>query len=141
MDGLPNVITTQPSTRIYFPRDSSSGGSSNSSPKKNNARHETALGFGFVNEAGSSGFKRTPYSFPVGTVIVRERLWVANGKPDQLVVMIKRPLNFNRKANGWEFLTVNGEATKVLKREKDGKCLQCHQEAARDDFVFPMKKR
>jgi hypothetical protein len=55
--------------------------------------------------------------------------------------MIKREKNFNRKANGWEFLTVNGAGTKILKREKNGKCLKCHASAAPNDFVFPMEKR
>ncbi len=136
MDGLPNIITTQSSTRIYFPRDSGL-----SRRRKDDGRHETALGFGFVNETGRSGFKRKPFAFPVGTVIVRERLWVPAGKPDQLVVMIKHDKRFNRKANGWEFLTVSGDGTKILKREKDGKCLKCHASAAQNDFVFPMEKR
>lgn len=136
MDGLPNIITTQPSTRIYFPRDSAPSRS-----RKNDGRHETALGFGYVNEVGRNGFQREPFSFPVGTIIVRERLWYGSANPDRLVVMIKRERSFNRKANGWEFLSVSGDGTKILKREKDGKCLKCHAEAAKDDFVFPMEKR
>ena len=136
MDGLPNIITTQPSTRIYFPRDSAP----NRRPK-DDGKHETSLGFGYVNEVGRSGFQRKPFSFPVGTVIVRERRWSPSSDPDRLGVMIKREKHFNRKANGWEFLTVSGDATKILKREKDGKCLKCHASAAQDDFVFPMEKR
>lgn len=136
MDGLPNIITTQPSTRIYFPRDSAP-----SRRRKDDGKHETSLGFGYVNEIGRNGFQRKPFSFPVGTVIVRERLWYASGNPDRLVVMIKREQSFNRKANGWEFLTASGDGKEILKREKDGKCLKCHASAARDDFVFPMEKR
>ena len=136
MDGLPNIITTQPSTRIYFPRDSAP-----SRRRKDDGKHVTSLGFGYVNEVGRNGFKREPFSFPVGTVIVRQRLWYAAGNPDRLVVMIKREKRFNRKANGWEFLTVNGDGTNILKREKDGKCLKCHAAAAQNDFVFPMEKR
>jgi hypothetical protein len=51
--------------------------------------------------------------------------------------MVKHERDFNRKANGWEFLTINGDATKVLKREKQGNCLKCHATAANNDFVFP----
>jgi len=94
-----------------------------------------------VNEVGKSGFKREPFTFPVGTVIVRERLLTAASPPDRLVVMIKREKSFNRKADGWEFLTVTGDGTNILKREKDGKCLKCHSSAAQNDFVFPMEKR
>ena len=136
MDGLPNIITTQPSTRIYFPRDSAPSRST-----KDDGRHTTALGFGYVNEIGKRGFQREPFSFPVGTVIVRERLWYAAANPDRLVVMIKREKSFNRKANGWEFLTVSGYGKEILKREKTGKCLKCHASAAQNDFVFPMEKR
>jgi len=138
MDGLPNVITPETTTRVHFPPDPSPRTSTRDDPKHET---ETALGFGFVNETGRSGFKHKPFVFPVGTVIVRERLWVAAGKPDQLVVMIKHEKSFNRKANGWEFLKVTGDGSKILKREKNGKCLKCHAEAARDDFVFPMEKR
>ena len=137
MDGLPNVITMGNSSKINFPRfDPPSDRAT-----KDDGKHETSLGFGYVNEVGRSGFQREPFRFPVGTVIVRERLWYASGNPDRLVVMIKREKSFNRKANGWEFLTVTGDGTKILKREKDGKCLKCHASAARDDFVFPMEKR
>ena len=136
MDGLPNVITTKPTTRIYFPRDTAPSGG-----PKDDGKHAASFGFGYVNEVGRSGFERKPFSFPVGTVIVRERRWAPSSDPDRLVVMIKRGKNFNRKANGWEFLTVSGAGTMILKREKDGKCLKCHASAAQNDFVFPMEKR
>lgn len=136
MDGLPNVITTKPSTRIYFPRDSAPSGR-----RKDDGKHVTSFGFGYVNEVGRRGFEREPFSFPVGTIIVRERRWWASSDPDRLVVMIKHEKSFNRKSNGWEFLTLNGVGTKILKREKDGKCLKCHASAAQNDFVFPMEKR
>ena len=136
MDGLPNIITTQPSTRIYFPSDSAPRRS-----RKKDLNHHTALGFGYVNEIGRDGFQRQPFIFPVGTVIVRDRRWSASASPDRLVVMIKREHSFNRKASGWEFLAVNGEGTKILKREKDGNCLKCHADAKANDFVFPMVKR
>jgi len=137
MDGLPNVITTGNSTRVRFPRSDPPPDRST----KGDGRHATSLGYGYVNEVGKSGFKREPFTFPVGTVIVRERLLTAASPPDRLVVMIKREKSFNRKADGWEFLTVTGDGTNILKREKDGKCLKCHSSAAQNDFVFPMEKR
>ena len=137
MDGLPNVITTGNSTRIRFPRFDPP----HTRSPKDDGRHATTLGFGYVNEIGRRGFKREPFSFPVGTVIVRERLLTAASAPDRLVVMIKRERRFNRKANGWEFLAFSGDGMKILNREKDGKCLKCHASAALNDFVFPMDKR
>ena len=137
MDGLPNVITTGNTTKLRFPRFDPPPTRS----RKDDGKHVTTLGFGYVNEIGRGGFKREPFSFPVGTVIVRERRLWASLDPDRLVVMIKREKRFNRKANGWEFLTVTGDGTKLLEREKDGKCLKCHASAAQNDFVFPMEKR
>ena len=137
MDGLPNVVTTGNNTKIRFPRLDPPPTRS----RKDDGRHAATLGFGYVNEIGRRGFEREPFTFPVGTIIVRERLLTATSHPDRLVVMIKQEKRFNRKANGWEFLTVSGDGTKILKREKDGKCLKCHASAVENDFVFPMGKR
>ena len=73
-------------------------------------------------------------------MIVRETMLLSSSTPERLMVMIKREKNFNRKASGWEFLTINGEGTRILKREKSGKCLECHVSATENDFVFPEEK-
>ena len=70
-------------------------------------------------------------------MIVREKLPGMNMNPERLVVMIKHEKEFNPRANGWEFLIVNGEGTRVLKREKSGQCLKCHVSVSNNDFVFP----
>lgn len=136
VSGLPNVITTGTTTRIQFARPPDR----TPRPRKD-VQHTTTLGFAYVNEIGRSTFDREPFNFPVGSIIVRERLLAGSSTADQLVVMIKREKSFNRKANGWEFLSVKGDGTRILKREKDGKCLKCHASAAQNDFVFPMEKR
>ena len=99
--------------------------------------HETSYGLAYVNEIGRTGFTRKPFVFPTGTMIVREKLRALNAAPERLVVMIKHELNFNPKANGWEFLTVSGDGSKVVKRQKTGACLDCHMGAANNDLVFP----
>ncbi len=99
--------------------------------------HETFYGLAYVNEVGRPGFSRKPFAFPTGTMIVREKLRTLNADPERLVVMIKHERLFNPRANGWEFLTVSGDGTKVLKREKGGQCLKCHRDASTNDFVFP----
>jgi Cytochrome P460 len=53
-----------------------------------------------------------------------------------LVVMVKRERGFNPKANDWEFLTVSGDLKKIEKREKEGKCRDCHASETSNDFVF-----
>lgn len=136
-DGLPNIITTGTTTKIQVapPPDRSP------TRPRNDVTHTTTLGFAYVNEIGRSAFDRKPFKFPAGSIIVRERLLPGASNADQLVVMIKHEKSFNRKGNGWEFLTISGDATKIMKREKDGKCLKCHKQAAGNDFVFPIEKR
>ena len=76
-------------------------------------------------------------TFPEGSIIVREKLSSpAATSPEILVVMIKREKNFNPRANDWEFLTINGDVKKIVKREKEGKCQQCHASEAKHDFIF-----
>ena len=136
LDGLSNVATSGGTTRIHFPRP---GEVSPASRRSDNDRptHTTTLGFAYVNEVGRSAFQQKPFLFPAGSIIVRERLATLTSRPDILVVMVKHERDFNRKANGWEFLTISGDATRILKREKQGNCLKCHASAAGNDFVFP----
>jgi len=138
-DGLSNVAIHGPTTRIQFPRPGevspSSSGSKSSGPK-DRPTHTTSYGFAYVNDIGRPALGQKPFAFPAGSIIVREKLATLTSPPQVLVVMVKHDQSFNRKANGWEFLTINGDGTKVLKREKEGNCLKCHSAAAGDDFVF-----
>jgi len=136
MDGLANIPTTAGTTRIHNRRL----GEMDPSPDRTNRdkpTHATTLGFAYANAVARGGFQKQPFVFPVGSILVRETLLVRDAQPNRLVVMIKHEHSFNRRANGWEFLAVNGDATKILKRERGGKCLECHVTAAGNDFVFP----
>lgn len=75
--------------------------------------------------------------FPEGSVFVRAKLRTEGGTPELLAAMIKRKKGFNPAGNDWEFLTTNGSATKIKKREKTGACQRCHGSARIKDFVFP----
>jgi len=113
-------------------------------PERSNKQsdgHLTTLGFAYANKVGRVAFGRQTFVFPTGSIIVRERLLTPSSNPDQLVVMIKHERNFNRQADGWEFLTVSGDMTKVIRREKEGNCLKCHASASNNDFVFPLDGR
>jgi len=75
--------------------------------------------------------------FPAGSIIVREKLKSpGDARPELLTVMIKRARGFNPQAGDWEFLTVDGGATKIQGRQKKGSCLDCHQ--TQWDYVFPL---
>ena len=104
--------------------------------------HESGspLGTVYVNElaaqviaAGKSG------TFPLGSIIVREKLAKPNDKEPELVaVMIKREPGFNPEGGDWLFLTADGTLTKIRERQKTGSCLGCHKSERANDFVFPL---
>src|SRR6185295_15035448 len=76
--------------------------------------------------------------FPLGAIIVREKLAKADDtQPQLLAVMIKRGRGFNPKANDWEFLLLDGTMNKILARQKEGSCLECHASQEQRDFVYP----
>ena len=114
---------------------------STSKNKKGGGHDAGALTYGVVyaNGLAHDAFARAAAGagFPVGSVIVREKL----SKPDDpapqlLTLMVKRAPGFNPKGGDWEFLTVNGGLTKVTGRQKKGSCLDCHASQRERDFVY-----
>ena len=112
-------------------------------PQKNKATHgDGSTSFGVIygnplaHEAASA---EPPIRYPLGSILVREKLAKADdAQPQLLVVMIKRARGFNPAANDWEFLTVNGTITKIKERQKRGSCLNCHASQKERDFVYPV---
>lgn len=111
-------------------------------PEKEPATHAGAESFGVVyaNAAARRSIESLePQTFPVGSIIVREKLASADSElPDLLAVMIKRAPGFNSKAGDWEFLLVEGNASKIIERQKKGSCLDCHASQSARDFVYPL---
>jgi hypothetical protein len=132
--GLSRIAISQGTTRIRFPAP---GAVSPSRPKVDTT-HTSTFGVAYVNDIARASIssEKSP-KFPTGSILVREKLLTLNAtSPAVLVVMIKREKGFNPKANDWEFLTVSGDLKKIEKREKEGKCQQCHASEAKNDFVF-----
>lgn len=94
-----------------------------------------------MNDLASKVFSgESTQVFPVGSVIVREKLSNLDAKqPELLAVMIKRERGFNRKAGDWQFLTVDGAVSEVKEDKKKDACLKCHESARDRDFVFQLK--
>ena len=91
----------------------------------------------YVNSIGKDEMmtKKNP-KFPVGTVIVKEKLSSPESQtPELLTVMIKREKGFNPEVGDWEFMTLDGEATKVTSRGKLENCQACHLDYEQNDFV------
>ena len=136
--GLARIATSQGTTRIWFPAPGVISSSSASTHKRDVSHTLTTFGFAYVNDlARDSMLGKGTARYPTGSILVREKLSTPTApSPDVLVVMIKREKGFNSKANDWEFLSVSGDLKKIEKREKEGKCQQCHASEAKNDFVF-----
>ena len=108
-------------------------------PRKDqqNNLHQTIFGAVYLNDVARTSLTQSkPFTYREGAVIVREKLETEAGAPELLTAMIKRKKGFNPEANDWEFLLINGDATKITKREKTGSCQSCHQSVSAKDFVF-----
>jgi hypothetical protein len=132
--GLPNIVTSQASTRIRFPAP----GTISPTRAKPDKTHTSTFGVAYGNDIARRAILSTgTLRFPTGSILVREKLLTPTAaNPSVLVVMIKREKGFNPKANDWEFLTVSGDLRKIENREKEGKCRACHASEAKNDFVF-----
>jgi len=91
----------------------------------------------YVNDIGKDEMVTKKYpKFPIGTVIVKEKLTTAESKePELLTVMIKRGKDYNPKVGDWEFLTFNGAGTETTARGKLENCQTCHLVEKPTDYV------
>lgn len=91
----------------------------------------------FVNSVGREAMmtKQEP-KFPVGSMVVKEKF----GKPDStnpelLTAMIKREAGYNPEGGDWEYLVLDGAASKIVERGKLTRCSGCHVPYKRSDFI------
>jgi len=135
--GLENLIVGPGNTTIQFPYP---GAMTPDRPKrsKTDEEHASTFGFAYANDlAREFLLSKRDGRLPIGSIIVREKLRARDSTTAEvLVVMFKQKSGFNQKANDWEFLTISGDLKKIVEREKEGKCLQCHASEAKNDFVF-----
>lgn len=91
----------------------------------------------FVNSIGREAMmtKLKP-KFPVGSIIVKEKLESPEStEPEVLTVMIKRKSGYNPENGNWEYLVLDGAATKIVEQGKLERCAVCHRSYTRSDFV------
>lgn len=108
------------------------------SPGTSHRRDASSFGVVYVNEiARRAMLDMLQPQFPVGSVIVREKMRSTRDfEPQLLAVMVKRERGFNKKANDWEFMLLDGRASAVTMRQKTGECRSCHVSEKKNDFVF-----
>ena len=144
VEHVPRVFTSRGTTRIINEGEMvpHSGRPAPAPPKREATHVESGISYGVVyaNERARTAFDALlPTTFPAGSVIVREKLSGHDAEsPELLAVMIKRAPGFNPKAGDWEFLLLDGAASKVIERQKKGSCLDCHASQSERDFVYPL---
>jgi hypothetical protein len=92
----------------------------------------------YVNDIGSKAMlsQKDP-SFPVGTVIVKEKLASKESQtPELLTVMIKQKEGFNQASGDWEYAVMDGTGTRLQVRGDLQNCQSCHLAKQGSDYVF-----
>lgn len=88
----------------------------------------------YVNERGSAAMASPTDIFPVGSIIVKEKLPTPNAtQPELLTVMVKREQGYFPEGGDWEYRVYDGQ----LRQMEAGRltlCAACHQKAV--DRVF-----
>jgi hypothetical protein len=70
--------------------------------------------------------------FPPGAIIVKEKRETTDGAPVMMTNMVKHDKGFGADLNEWEFLVMDGAATKAA---NVGSCKKCHAGFEHTDFV------
>lgn len=97
-----------------------------------------SYGVVYVNELAREAMMgaREP-RFPVGSIIVREKLSTPEStEPQLLSIMIKREKGYDRAGGDWEFIVADNPEGKLRRLEKKINCLSCHGAQSGNDYVF-----
>ena len=90
----------------------------------------------FVTSAGAGAMKDVKAAFPIGTVILKQKLAKKDdGAPVLYTGMLKREKGFNATCGDWEFFLVSGDGKTVTDRGKIQSCMRCHVKYSGSDFV------
>lgn len=105
-------------------------------PMLNKSPHKDKYISVYVNNIGKSAMMdQLKPQFPVGTVIVKEKLDQEDSKtPELLTVMVKREKGFNKELDDWEFLVFDGTAAQAQNIEAES-CQRCHEAYTNTNFI------
>lgn len=74
--------------------------------------------------------------FPIGSMIVKEKLGSPDSTtPEVLTAMIKREPGYNPDSGDWEYLVLDGAASKIVEQGKLTRCSGCHRPYQHSDFI------
>lgn len=90
----------------------------------------------YVTPAAEPAMKQSAVSFPLGTVILKQKLATPTAKvPELYTGMLKREKGYNPDCGDWEFFTLSGDAKSVTSRGRIESCMDCHKRYPSSDFV------
>jgi len=91
----------------------------------------------YVNRVGEAAMMRQERpQFPIGSVIVKEKLPLKGERPELLTVMRKRSSAGGATGDGWEYLVLAGNAAPLPRVGSDKHCRACHANQKETDYVF-----
>ncbi|MCE9610855.1 MAG: cytochrome P460 family protein [Chthoniobacter sp.] len=104
--------------------------------KKENGPHYNTWVHLYVNESAEQTLARKQHTFPVGAVVVKEKLG------DQMQVtgvggMIKRPPGYDPRNGDWEYFY--GDKGGGFTSGHLTNCVDCHANARHKDYVFKLR--
>lgn len=91
----------------------------------------------YVNETGRESMmtRRSP-EFPQGSLIVKEKLGSKESRtPELLTAMFKREKGYNPESGDWEYMLLDGAASKIVERGRLSSCSVCHAAYSSTDYV------
>ena len=91
----------------------------------------------YVNEVGRAAMMSEKYpKFPQGSIIVKSKSSEATkGVPELLTIMVKRGAAFDRPNGDWEYLVMDGSASRLEKPANVESCQSCHLARRGTDYV------
>lgn len=99
--------------------------------------HGFSYGMVYANKLAASVVEGSEKVFPVGSILIRERLDTRTATaPTAVIAMAKRDRGFSVATGDWEFFMFNGTDMKLLSRQTAGNCASCHARTLESDWVF-----
>ncbi|MGC4007281.1 MAG: cytochrome P460 family protein [Pirellulales bacterium] len=100
----------------------------------------------YVTSAGERTLRDGHGEYPVGTVILKEKLpgahrddvkrkAAAKSAPELFTGMLKREKGYHPECGDWEFFVVDGAAKQMQARGRIDSCVECHKDYKDTDFV------
>lgn len=99
--------------------------------------HANNFGMFYMNNRAAKVFREHASAYPVGSVIVKEKLELTYGenqKTTGLAGMVKREAGYDPEHGNWEYFFVDDVTP--MRHGAIESCVTCHAKAASSDYVF-----